>query len=209
MRQQLITIASMVACVLLLSACSSVTKVSVDSQFPAVNSYPKDIKATVIFDQEFRSYLAKPNSKIVIDMADAQVALLRNGFRGLFSQVEFVNSRELAAADSQIFITPQVREVQATTPSDTYLNVYEVWIKYNLEIEHVDGAYVNNWFLPAYGKTPDAFMLSKAEAIQAATNIALRDAGAKLLLDFYRIPSVNDWYQRLLKDRQQAMASDS
>jgi hypothetical protein len=47
--------------------------------------------------------------------------------------------------------------------------------------------------MPAYGKTPDVFMSSKEKAIEQATIIALRDAGAKLLLDFYRIPALNQW----------------
>ena len=51
--------------------------------------------------------------------------------------------------------------------------------------------------MPAYGKTPDAFMASKSSAIEEAAVIALRDAGAKLMLDFYRIPAsllaAHDW----------------
>ena len=90
-------------------------------------------------------------------------------------------------------ITPSVQEVQVSTPSDTYLNVYEVWIKYNLDIQTSEGDQIDSWFMPAYGKTPDSFMLSKTNAIEEATVIALRDAGAKLLLDFYRIPSVYSW----------------
>jgi hypothetical protein len=58
--------------------------------------------------------------------------------------------------------------------------------------------------MPAYGKTPDSFMLSKTNAIEEATVIALRDAGAKLMLDFYRIPSVYNWLVReqLLDEEQ-------
>ena len=83
--------------------------------------------------------------------------------------------------------------MQVSTPSDTYLNVYEVWIKYSLDIADADGEQIDSWFMPAYGKTPDSFMLSKSNAIEEAAVIALRDAGAKLLLDFYRIPSVYNW----------------
>jgi len=68
-----------------------------------------------------------------------------------------------------------------------------VWIKYSLDIQTSKGDQVDSWFMPAYGKTPDSFMLSKTNAIEEATVIALRDAGAKLLLDFYRIPSVYNW----------------
>jgi len=50
--------------------------------------------------------------------------------------------------------------------------------------------------MPAYGKTPDSFMASKTGAIEQAAITALRDAGAKLLLDFYRIPAVYAWVSK-------------
>ena len=63
--------------------------------------------------------------------------------------------------------------------------------------------------MPAYGKTPDAFMASKGGAIEEASIIALRDAGAKLMLDFYRIPAVNNWAAQELKRSQQLQATPS
>ena len=119
--------------------------------------------------------------------------MLGNAFRGLFNTVEVVSSREEISLNNALVITPSVQEVQVSTPSDTYLNVYEVWIKYNLDIQTSEGEQIDSWFMPAYGKTPDSFMLSKTNAIEEAAVIALRDAGAKLLLDFYRIPSVYSW----------------
>lgn len=202
MVKQLFIASSLIVLLLQMSACSSVTSVLVDHQFPEVRSYPKELKASVLFDKDFSAYKATPNKKTIIDMGRAQIALLTRAFRGLFTQVEFVSSREEMAEDSQLLITPKVREVQITTPSDNYLNVYEVWIKYSLDIETEEGIAIENWFMPAYGKTPDSFMLSKADAIEGATNIALRDAGAKLLLDFYRIPSINSW---MLRQQQQQL----
>jgi hypothetical protein len=204
MRQALFKATSLVVATLLLGACSSVTNVLVDHQFPDVNALPRDVKASILFDETFSHYKAEPNKKTIIDMGRAQLELLTRAFRGLFSEVEFISSREQVSEDSQLLIVPQVREVQVTTPSETYLNVYEVWIKYSLEIEARDGVAIESWFMPAYGKTPDSFMLSKTEAIESATNIALRDAGAKLLLDFYRIPSVSGWYQQQLLEQQQS-----
>ena len=34
------------------------------------------------------------------------------------------------------------------------------------------------------------------EGIEQATIVALRDAGAKLMLDFYRIPAIYGWMQQ-------------
>jgi len=188
-----ITIFSVLLTVLFISGCSSSSQVQIDSKFPTVVSKPKPIKAAIVFSEEFKSYIANPNSKTSIDLGSAQTKLLSNAFAGLFKQIEFVSAATDVSFDNALVITPSVQEVQVSTPSDTYLNVYEVWIKYSLDIKTADGDQVDSWFMPAYGKTPDSFMLSKTNAIEEAAVIALRDAGAKLLLDFYRIPSVYNW----------------
>lgn len=177
----------------ILSGCSSSASVQLTSEFPQVLAEPKALSAAVVFEPSFATYIAEPNAKTVIDIGAAQVRLLRNAFAGLFSKLEFVASREEVTTDNAMVIIPSVREVQVSTPSDNYLNVFEVWIKYNLDLETTEGESIDSWFMPAYGKTPDAFMASKSAAIEEASIIALRDAGAKLMLDFYRIPAVNNW----------------
>ena len=188
-----ITLFSVLIAVIFISGCSSTTQVQIDSQFPTVVSKPKPVKAAIVFTEDFKRYIASPNSKTSIDLGSAQTELLSNAFAGLFNEIEFVSAVSDVTFENALVITPSVQEVQVSTPSDTYLNVYEVWIKYSLDIETVSGDQVDSWFMPAYGKTPDSFMLSKTNAIEEAAIIALRDAGAKLLLDFYRIPSVYNW----------------
>ena len=190
---------SVLALAIFLSGCGSTVQVKVAAQFPSVLAEPRDIKAALVINDEFRTYVAKPSAKTSIDLGSAQSDLLSKAFLGLFSQVETIASKDQVSPGTELLITPSVREVQVSTPSDSYLNVYEVWIKYNLDIETFDGDIIDSWFMPAYGKTPDSFMLSRTNAIKEATVVAIRDAGAKLLLDFYRIPSVHGWY----KQRQQ------
>ena len=199
-----ITIFSMLLAVVFVSGCSTSAQVQIDSPFPTVVSKPKAVKAAIVFNDEFKAYVAIPNSKTSINLGSAQTKLLSNAFKGLFRDIEFVSAKEDVTLENALVITPSVQEVQVSTPSDTYLNVYEVWIKYSLDIETASGDPVDSWFMPAYGKTPDSFMLSKSNAIEEATVIALRDAGAKLLLDFYRIPSVYNWLVReqLLDEEQ-------
>ena len=171
-------------------------QVKVTDRFPNVVAEPRNVKASLIFDSAFSTFIAQPNENTSIDIGASQVELLEKAFLGLFQYVEVVSSKELISEDTQIVIIPSVREVQLSTPSDSYLNVYEVWIKYNLDIETADGQPIESWFMPAYGKTPDSMMLSRSNAITTAATVALRDAGAKLLLDFYRIPSVYSWMER-------------
>lgn len=182
--------------VLLLSGCASNVRVGVEHEFPEVVAKPRDLQATLVMNEAFTTFQGQPNEKTRIQLGSAQADLMNKAFRGLFSEVKVVSSRELAPPDTDLVITPTVREVQLSTPSDSYLNVYEVWIKYNLDIETADGVPIDSWFLPAYGKTPYSYMLSRSTAIEEATVIALRDAGAKLMLDFFRIPAINGWLQQ-------------
>lgn len=195
---------SMLLAVVVISGCSSSAQVQIDSPFPTVVSKPKAVKAAIVFSDDFKAYVAAPNSRTSIDLGSAQTELLSNAFKGLFRDVEFVSAATDVTLENALVITPSVQEVQVSTPSGTYLNVYEVWIKYNLDIQTASGDQVDSWFMPAYGKTPDSFMLSKSNAIEEAAVIALRDAGAKLMLDFYRIPSVYNWLVReqLLDEEQ-------
>ena len=186
----------------LVTACGGTVQVKIVQQFPEVVSEPRDIKAAIVFDQTFSTYIARPTENISIDIGSAQVALLTNAFRGLFQQVQTVTSRDQLDPDTELVIIPSVLQVQVSTPSDFYLNVYEVWIKYNLDLETAQGEPIDSWFMPAYGKTPGSMLASKTNAIEEATIVALRDAGAKLLLDFFRIPSVYGWMDQQKKLEQ-------
>ena len=185
-----------IALSIILSSCSSVSNVSVNKSFPDVLFSPKELKVAIIFTDEFSQFVGKPNDKTTIDLGLSQVNLFKSAFKGLFSEVYFIENTDLASQNTDLIISLSNSDVQVATPSENYLNVFEVWIKYNLVIQDPDGRTISNWFMPAYGKTPSAFLFSKENAISQAANVALRDAGAKLLLDFYRIPAVNQWVKK-------------
>lgn len=179
-----------------LAGCSTAASVQVEGTFPNVVAIPRDISAVIVMDESFRTYQALPLKNVDISFGSAQVDLWGKAFRGLFDQVEVVSSKSQVNPGADLVITPSVQEVQLSTPSESYLNVFEVWIKYRLDIETPDGVPIDSWFLPAYGKTPDSAMMSRGRAIEDATIVALRDAGAKLMLDFFRIPAVHVWLEQ-------------
>ena len=181
--------------IILLAGCSNLN-VYVDQEFPAMVAKPRDISAVLVMDSEFRNYQARPNEKTRIQLGAAQFDALSMAFSGLFAQVKVVSSKDQVGPDTDLVIIPSVLEVQLSTPSESFLNVYEVWIKYNLDIETADGVTIDSWFMPAYGKTQNSYLLSRTTAIEDATEVALRDAGAKLMLDFFRIPAIHGWMQQ-------------
>jgi hypothetical protein len=186
-----------------IAGCSSNATVQVVSDFPNVLAQPKPISAAIVLDKKFRDFEAQPNKNTQLTLGTSQVKLFENAFKGLFDPVQFVTSSEAIQGEVSLIITPSIREVQVNTPSQNYLNVFEVWIKYNLDIKTAQGEQIGNWFMPAYGKTPDSFMASKTAAIEQATITALRDAGAKLILDFYRIPAVYSWVSKQTRGEDQ------
>jgi len=181
-----------------LGGCATSASVSVEGTFPTVVSKPRAIRAVIVMDEAFRNYQALPLKNVDIRFGSAQVDLWGKAFRGLFEQVEVVSSRSEVHSGADLVITPSVQEVQLSTPNQSYLNVYEVWIKYRLDVETPDGVPIDSWFLPAYGKTPDSALMSRSRAIEDATVVALRDAGAKLMLDFFRIPAIHVWMEQRL-----------
>lgn len=196
MNQRRSLTALLILAMALSTGCATNVSIRVDETFPEVVAEPRDLSATLVMDPAFQAYQATPNAKTRILIGPPQVDLLTKAFNGLFERVEVVSSKTLAGPQTDLVIIPSVREVQLSTPSESYLNVYEVWIKYNLDIETADGVPIDSWFLPAYGKTPSSYLLSRTTAIEDAAVVALRDAGAKLMLDFFRIPAINGWLQQ-------------
>ena len=83
-----IKIALILIAAILVTACSGSAQVKIVQQFPTVVSEPRDIKAAIVFDQTFSTYIARPTEGINIDIGSAQVELLTNAFKGLFQQVQ-------------------------------------------------------------------------------------------------------------------------
>lgn len=184
---------SLIALLSVLAGCSASTSIQLDTNFPQVLAQPRPISAAIVFEESFSNYSAAPNQYTSMAIGNAQVELFKNAFTGLFDPVEFVSAEQEIQGQPSLIIRPAVREVQLSTPSENYLNVFEVWVKYNLEIRTADGEVLTTWFMPTYGKTPESSMASKSAAIEKATITAIRDAGAKLHLDFYQIPALKNW----------------
>lgn len=184
---------SLIALLSVLAGCSASTSIQLDTNFPQVLAQPRPISAAIVFEESFSNYSAAPNQYTSMAIGNAQVELFKNAFTGLFDPVEFVSAEQEIQGQPSLIIRPAVREVQLSTPSENYLNVFEVWVKYNLEIITADGEVLTTWFMPTYGKTPESSMASKSAAIEKATITAIRDAGAKLHLDFYQIPALKNW----------------
>ncbi len=199
----------LVLSLLVLAACESSLKVKGNFPKPMVDKIPHTLG--VYYEPDFANYVytekSGDRSKWVIDAGPAQMAMLSNLLPEMFEQVIPLSSlpSEGQASSADLIFSPKIDNFQYATPRETKINVYEIWIKYNMRVYNGQGQLLADWLMSAYGKTPTAFMKNKEDAINEAAVMALRDLGASLSLRFAEIPEIKAW----LADHQHAALAAS
>ena len=183
-------------CVLLilgLSGCAS--DYSVDATFPPplVNTLPIDI--ALILSEEFQNYSfhekVDDRKEINIKLGPAQSELFRVIAGQMFQDMTLVES----FAEVDMVIRPEIDTFQYAIPRETRANIYEVWIKYRIQVTDASGQTLADWLINGYGKTPTAFLKSEGDALEAATTLALRDVGVQLSIGFARQQAIQNWLE--------------
>jgi len=182
--------------VLSLSACSTSLVVTGDYPKPITHRIP--LNAGLFFDNEFSHYQflqQQGRSKLEMTMGAAQVQLFEKVSSGLFKSSQRVATLTQGGTNIDMILAPHIEQVQVATPTQTKLKVYEVWIKYNLQVFNGDGTPVADWIMTSYGKTPSLTLTSDADALNLASVAALRDAGARLVTGFDKVPEIKAWLE--------------
>lgn len=194
-----IKLISFIVVLVTFAGCKSTLTVEGQFPTPVVNKLPYTLG--VIYDKEFKAYQYnekdKKRDEWEIEVGDAQLDLFNTVLPAMFANVVSVPDLESKQTKTiDIFFKPQVDELQYNVPEETKLNMFEVWIKYNMKVYDNQGQLLADWILTAYGKTPTAFMQTQESALNEAMVIALRDAGAGLTLKFSHIPEINNWLKK-------------
>jgi len=179
---------------ILLSGCA--TNVQVKGEFPTPLSVPLPVHAGLVLDEKFRThvYSNEENRKLTFAIGEAQSAMYRTLVAGMFTRMTELDSRPATPA-TDITLVPSVEEIQVARPFETSLKVFEVWLKYNISVYDSKGEPIADWIMTAYGKTPTRFLTSDEDALNQAAIVALRDAGARLVIEFARVPEISQWLQ--------------
>jgi hypothetical protein len=101
-------------------------------------------------------------------------------------------------------LIPEVVELQYALPAQTNVKVYEIWIRYRLQLVTSGGDPIADWNMSAYGKTPTALLQTDQSAVNLAAVMALRDAGANFATSFGRVPEVQAWLQQVHGNTKEA-----
>lgn len=199
------SVLSLAMLLMVIAGCS--TNVVVKGDFPAPLAHPLPLNADLVLTDEFRTYTftdeKTKGKKLSFTIGEAQAMLFQEITDALFASVTERRALE-GNATGELVLVPRVEEIQVARPFETQLKVFEVWIKYNLSVYDEHGQPIADWIMSSYGKTPTRFLTSDEEALNQAAIVALRDAGARLIIEFRRVPEIQAW----LRSRAPATAGE-
>jgi len=187
---------------LALSGCG-VSNVVIEGSFPTPNINKIPVTLAVYYDDAIRgfSYLEYSETgqeEFNIESGQSHMELFNAVLPAMFDRVIVVDNLEDARAEGvDAVFAPAIEEFQLALPAKTKLDVYEVWIKYNMRLLTAEGDYIADWILTSYGKTPTETFRSVADGINEAAVVALRDLASSFSLSFGQVPEVRDWLSSL------------
>ncbi len=180
-----------------------VSTVTIEGSFPTPNISKLPLSVAVYYDQSlqdfaYMEYSETGSEEFNVQSGQSHIALFNAVLPAMFDDVVVIDSLDDAvAAEVDAVFTPLIEEFQLALPTKTKLDVYEVWIKYNMRLVTAEGDYIADWVLTSYGKTPTETFRSTESAINDAAVVALRDLASSFSLSFAQVPEVRDWLAQL------------
>lgn len=121
-----------------------------------------------------------------VDLGKAQSEGLTRLLTAMFERVvmvDSINAGSQPGSDVRAILEPSIEEYAFVTPRDAGSPFFAVSIKYRVNVYTPEGRLADSWGFTGYGTAPSKGMSSNAPLTQA-TALALRDAGAKLAVEF-------------------------
>jgi hypothetical protein len=126
----------------------------------------------------------REGSDVAIALGKAQAEGFMRLMGAMFLRAVPVTSTDAGArTDPEIrgVLEPVLEDVAFVTPTDSGADVYAVSLKYRVSGYKPDGQFTDSWTFTGYGAAAVGNMLGiGTEALQKATQLAMRDAGARL-----------------------------
>lgn len=176
------------AAMVLLAGCGPVKLVaSTNIPPPLVVKIP--IGVALFVPTEFSSYVHKEerwSTKWHVDLGKAQTDGITRLMNAMFERVitvESVNAGTQVPGGVAAILEPSIEEYAFVTPRDAGSPFYAVSIKYRVNVYLPDGKLADSWGFTGYGTSPSQGLSSQAP-LSTATALAMRDAGAKLAVEF-------------------------
>ncbi len=184
-------------------SCSSVSTITIDGSYPSPLVRQLPLSLGVIYEDAFSDYSFTEvdeysgEDQYIINSGASQVNLFSTILPAVFAEVVFLDSADDAAnyPGLDMVFKPAIEEFQIGLPQKTRLDVYEIWVKYNMSLTAPNGNTIADWVMTAYGKAPQSTFGSVDAGVNEAAIEAFRDLAATFSLGLTSIPEVNNWLQ--------------
>lgn len=170
-----------------LAGCGPVQLVA-EPNIPAPLVVKIPVGVALFIPPEFSQYVHKEerwSTDWRIELGKAQTQAVTRLMSAMFERVVTVDSVNAGAqaADVRAILEPTLEEYAFVTPRDAGSPFFAVSVKYRVNVYTPNGRLADSWGFTGYGTAP-AQGLSSSEPLAAATALAMRDAGAKLAVEF-------------------------
>ncbi len=152
---------------------------------PLVEKIP--VVIGVYMAPEFRDKVyreEREGADVAIALGKAQTEGFMRLLDAMFLRVVPVTSTDAGASTDPAIrgvLEPVLEDVAFVTPTDSGADVYAVSLKYRVSGYKPDGQFTDSWTFTGYGAAAVSNMLGiGTDALQKATQLAMRDAGARL-----------------------------
>jgi hypothetical protein len=186
-------------CLIFFVQSCGTSSIVIEGQYPSPNVAKIPLSIGVIYPQELIDFNYVEYSEIGeeeyrVQSGQSHRDLFDALLPSMFEKVVVLDSIESAVSQEvDIVFLPAIEEFQLALPSKTKLDVFEVWVKYNLRISDSEGEGIADWILTSYGKTPTRTMRSVENSINQAAVVALRDFASSFTLGFSQVPEIRQW----------------
>jgi len=193
---------------LFLASCNTSVTVGGTIPTPLVRQIP--LHVGIYFSPELTNYTHEEElpgqGTWRISMGQQNKLFFSRMFTALFSEVTEVTDFDLPI-DSEderewvnipdgidALIVPEVLKYGFLTPQISGLDFYSASIHYRVRIYAKEGNLALDWVIVGYGKSPDQ-AFGAGDALEDATTLAIRDAGARIAIEAPQHPAVLKWLQ--------------
>ena len=185
---QFLCLISVIAMASQLVGCGA-TVVTIDSRLPSPLTVKQQLAIGLYVPKEFSQYVYKEKrygSAWQINLGAAQARAFTQLLEAMFEQVVPLTAASAAQGDHAVraVIEPAVDEYSFITPRDAGSPTYAVSIKYRLNVYTTAGKLADSWAFTGYGSVSAEGGFDSDEPLKSASELALRDAGAKLVAEF-------------------------
>ena len=159
---------------------------------PLVTQLPAKVGLVLPADQRnYRHEETRGGVAWAVLLGAGQQAFARLVMGSMFREVREFPDRGAAAGepDLQAVFEPHIEEYSFATAAETGGEYVAVTIRYRIEVLAPDGSLYDTLSLTGYGTSLEGGMeFGPAESMDRATRAAMRDAAAKFLAQFGRLP---------------------